>query len=119
MMSIECIECGLVFGGEEGYTCPYCDEKKISIQELVGVAECHTHTGYRGWHPQKTKHGHKIIAAWSKKYTDLIGGKTSDAYLIQKMVDGKITSYIDDWGEEFSGSPETNPSFGKWSSEMV
>ena len=112
---IECPECGLSFEGYEGYTCPHCGKPNPIKMNMGG----HMHTGLKCgmyMHDPATKHGCTIIAAWSKRYTDLIGGKEIDEYIILTM-NKKITSYKDCWGHQYMGSPETNPNFRKWDSE--
>lgn len=122
---MNCPECGLIFEGFENYTCPHCGKPEKGLKEYekkeLGVDgyEHHLHTGYKGWHPSKLNHGCVVVAAWSRRYIDLIGGREIDSYIVLKMDGMKITKYKDDWGNEFLGSPETNPRFGKWDKEYI
>ncbi len=115
---ITCPECGQVFEGYEGYTCPHCGKPNPTKVNMGG----HMHTGLKCgmyMHDPEIKHGCAAVAAWSRKYTDIIGGKGVDSFIILKMNDGKICEYKDDWGNLFSGSPESNPKFAKWDSEYI
>ncbi len=115
---IKCPECGLSFEGFEGYTCPHCGKPAPLKMKMGG----HMHTGLKCgmyMHDPETKHGCVIIAAWSKKYIDIIGGKEVDSYIVLKLDETKIIEYKDDWGNLFSGSPESNPQFAKWDSEYI
>ncbi len=123
---MKCPNCGLMFEGFDGYTCPHCGKPEVGLKEYEkqklgeGGYEYHLHTGYKGWHHSELKHGCMIIAAWSKRYIDLIGGREIDSYIILTMNENnEITKYKNDWGTEFVGSPETNPRFGKWDKEYI
>lgn len=117
---INCPECGLIFEGYEGYTCPHCGKPSPKKMPVGG----HMHTGLRSgmyMHDPIEKHGCVVIAAWSRKYTDIIGGKETDSYIILKT-DGDVKHiclYKDDWGHLYTGTPETNPEFAKWDSEWI